>query len=196
MTDPSPALGPKATSVTLEGEDDGFVIEPGYRGESDHQGTTRLVASVPTERLAEVHHALLGALGEPFGVLYRQKVDRQNPRPNGAPPKDFVGLELPRDRVLTALTHAAPLVYHDARCEVWVRGRHGDQVVLDADGVLYAYPDDPAFRDALDAVGLPERQVPIMADRDYVKHWFHASNDPLEDALIAALGLTPIAPRR
>jgi len=189
MTQP---LGPKATSVTQEGAPDDFVIEAGYRGEDDGRGTTRIVASVPTERLASVHAQLVRALGTPVGVLYRQKVDRRDPKPNGAPPRDFIALELPADVVLEALSEAAPLVYHDARCEVWLRGRLGDQVVLDADGVLYCYPDDPAFRDALDACGVPVREVPTMADRDYVKHWFHAENDALEDALVARLGLTEV----
>lgn len=190
------ALTPKATSVTKEGEDDGFVIEPGYRGESDHQGTTRIVASVPTDRLQEVHAALARALGDRLGLLYRQKVDRRDPKPNGSPPRDFIALELPRDAVLEALSEAAPLVYHDARCEVWLRGVYGDQVVLDTDGVLYCYPDDPAFREALDACGLPLRHVPTLAERDYVKHWFHASNDAIEDAFLARLGLTEVPPRR
>lgn len=190
----NPSLGPKATSVTQDGEDDGFVVEAGYRGESDHQGTTRLVVSVPPQDLARVHAALTRALGEPLGLLYRQKVDRRDPKPNGSPPRDFVALELSLRAVLEALTAAAPLVYHDARCEVWLRGRYGDQVVLDTDGVLYCYPDDPAFRDALDACGVPVRQVPTMADRDYVKHWFHAENDALEDAFVARLGLTEIRP--
>lgn len=188
-------LGPKATSVTKEGEPDDFVIEAGYRGEADHQGTTRIVASIPTARLAEVHAAMVGGLVEPLGLLYRQKVNRLDPKPNGAPPRDFVALELTRARLLAALSEAASLVYHDARCEVWIRGRHGDQVVLDTDGVLYAYPDDPTFRDALDNCGIPVRQVPTLTDRDYVKQWYHAENDERERALITALGLSEVPHR-
>lgn len=186
----------KATSVTVEGEEDGFVIEPGYRGEVDPRGSTRLVVSVPREDLPRVHRALLGVLEPPLGLLYRQKIDRRAPRPDGAPPRDFVALELPRGDLLDALEGAETLLYDDARAEIWVRGRHGDQVILDTDALVYAYPDDPAFRDVLTAAGVPVKRVTTMSERDYVKHWFRAQADAQEDALLGALGAAEVPHRK
>lgn len=193
---PRADFGPKATSVTVDGAEDGFVPEAGWEAEMTPRGDTRLVVSVPHGDLPAVHAALIAALSPPLGLLYRQEVDRRNPRPQGAPPRDLVALDLPADRVIAALGEAAPLVYGDARCEVWIRGRMGEQVVLDHDGLIYVYPDDPAFRDAVQAAGVPGRDVVTMAERDYVKHWFHAENDALEDALIASLRLTEVPLRR
>jgi hypothetical protein len=181
--------GPKATSVTAEGDDDGFVVTSGWSAEATPTGDTRIVASVPLDDLPRVHAALIGALDAPLGFLYRQEVDRKNPRPQGAPPRDHVGLELTPDRVLGALERSAPLVYGDARCEVWIRGRRGEQVVLDHDGLLFCYPDDPSFREALAGAGVPAEDVGTMTDRDYVKHWFRAEADALEDELVRSLGL-------
>lgn len=187
---------PKAVSVREDGEPDGFVPDPGFWDERDWGGTTRVVVSVPPERLGEVHRALVAVLGSPLGYLYRQVVDRRTPRPEGAPARDFVALEIPAARVLEALEQAADLVYHDARGEHWIRGPRADQVVLDGDGLLYCYPDDPAFRDVLEGFGLPAQKVETLQERDYVKHWFHAECDALEDALVAGLGLVEVAPQR
>lgn len=188
--------GPRAESVTKEGEDDGFVVLPGWMSEATPDGDTRIVASVPLADLPRVHAALVRVLTEPLGVLYRRKINRRNPGPEGAPPQDFVALQLPRPRVLDALTASAVLVYSDARAEVWVRGAMGEQVVLDEDGLLYCYPDDPSFRDVLAAEGVPAHDVSTMNDRDYVKHWFRAEADAAEDALIATLRLTEVRPRK
>jgi hypothetical protein len=188
--------GPRAQSVTKEGEDDGFVVLPGWMAEGTPGGDTRLVVSVPLHDLPRVHAALLGALEEPLGFMYRRKVDRRNPGPQTAPPKDFVALSLHRDRVLDALSAAAVLAYADARGELWIRGRRGEQVVLDQDGILFCYPDDPSFRDVLAAQGVPADDVETLTDRDYVKHWFRAEADAAEDALIAALRLTEVASRK
>jgi hypothetical protein len=187
---------PKASSVRRDGEADDFRIETGFWREQDPGGTTRLVVSVPPERLAALHGALVGALQAPLGVLYRQAVDRRNPRPQGAPPRDLIALDLPADRVLAALERCAPLVYHDARAEYWLRGALGEQLILDGDGLLYCYPDDPAFRDVLQRTGIREGKVETLQDRDYVKHWFHAECDLLEDRLVADLGLTEVTPRK
>lgn len=191
--EPHPA---KAISVTAEGEPDGFVPAPGWWSERGPQGVTRLVVSAPPDRLAAAHHRLLAVLRSPLGFLYRQVVDRRNPRPQEEPPRDLVALEVPADVLLDALARSSRLVYHDARAEYWVRGADGDQVILDGDGLIYAYPDDPAFRDALDAVGLPEGKVTTLQERDYVKHWFHGEGDSQEDALIGALGLVEVTPQR
>jgi hypothetical protein len=182
--------GPKARSVNREGEDDGFVVEPGWSAQMTPDGQTRLVVSVPVGDLPRVHEALASALAPPLSLLYRQKIDRRAPRPEGSPPRDFVGVDLALDRVLDALRRAALLVYADARCEVWLRGGLGEQLVLDEDGTLYCYPDDPAFRDALAEASVPAEDVATVGDRDYVRHQFHAEADPLEDQLIAGLQLT------
>lgn len=190
-------MGPKAVSVQKDGAEDGFVVHPGWWTEmSPEGGETRLVVSVPAEDLARVHAKLAEALSPPISFLYRQKVNRQEPGPPEAPPRDWVALNLPLDRVVAALAEAAPLVYHDARCEVWLRGHLNEQVVLDHDGVLYCYPDDPAFQDALREAGVPEGHVETVSDRDYVKHWFHAEADACETALVAALRLVEVRPQR
>ena len=58
---------------------------------------------------------------------------------------------------------------------------------LDELGVLYCYPDDPAFREALGA--LPEGREVGMDGRDYVKVRLLAEADPQEASLIEELGL-------
>jgi hypothetical protein len=187
--------GPKTTSVDAQGEPDGFQPPLAYYGEVDPSGMTRLVISSPHEETQALHACLIKVLKPPLGVLYRQMVCRQEPGPEGSPPKDFVALELTSEQVLAALEQAKHLIYHDARCEVWVRGALEEQLVLDEDGVLYAYPDDPAFRDALEERGLPDQQVRTLADVDYPKRWFHGENDALEAQLMEALGLMEVAHR-
>jgi hypothetical protein len=187
---------PRATSTDVAGEPDGFAPEPAWSGEIDPRGGTRIVVSVPAAQLPVVHQRLVAACTPPLGVLWRQVVDRRAPRANGAPPKDHVALDVPFERLLAALRANAGVVYEDARAELWIRGRLNEQVVLDQDGLVYTYPDDPAFRDALDALGIPDRDVPTLARRDYVKHWFHAEHDAQEAAFVAALRLTPVPTRR
>lgn len=193
--------GPKAVSVLETGEPDGWAPEPGWYPEMTPQGETRITVSVGYERLVDVHRGLVEAMEAPLSVLYRQHLDRPaveqgKAPPQGMPPRDFVGVDLPTGRVVAAFEAAADLIYGDARCDVWVRGARHDQVVLDEDGVLYAYPDDPAFRDALTALGLPEHDVDTMRDRDYVKHWFRAECDAIERQLLTQLGLTEVPHRR
>ena len=62
-------------------------------------------------------------------------------------PVTFVAMDLPADRVRAALGERPTLLWADGRHQLWLRGRFGEQVVLDELGVLYCYPDDPAFRD-------------------------------------------------
>ncbi len=184
---------PKAESVTAEGDPDGWVATPGYLLD-DSGGTTRLVVSVPSAFLQSFHREILRVITPPLSFLYRQRVDRKEPKANGAPPRDWLALDLPAEVVLAALEECADLVYHDARCEIWVRGRRGEQVVLDPDGLVFIYPDDPLFRDICTGYGLAEdREIETMGDRDYVKHWFHAENDALEAGLIAGLELQETA---
>lgn len=188
--------GPRASSVTIDGVEDGFVPAPGWLAEATRDGDTRLVISVPHDQLLALLDRLLDTLGGPLGVLYRQKVDRRDPKPQGAPPVDHVGLDLNRERVRSALHANATLVCSDARAEIWLRGPRQEQVVLDQDGLVYCYPDDPAFRDACAALGIPGEDVVTMTDRDYVKHWFRAEADAQEDAFVSSLRLTQVPHRR
>lgn len=187
---------PKSESVDAQGAPDGWPIPAGFLRDLGPGGEAQVVVSVPTAWLGAVHRELVRVLNAPFGLLYRQVVDRRNPGPQGAPPRDFVALELGEAELLSALERYADLVYHDARCEVWVRGSLGDQVILDADGLMYLMPDDPAFEDVLRAAGLSDDLGDTIRDRDYAKHWFHAPNDALEDAWIRELRLTEIAHRK
>ena len=188
--------GPRASSVTKEGEDDGFVPRPGWLSEATPSGETRLVVSVPHDRVADLLDRLLDVLSAPLGVLYRQKIDRRHPRPQGAPPEDWVGLELNRERVRQALRACPVLVAADARAEIWIRGARQEQVILDQDGLVYCYPDDPSFRDALAGLAVPGEDVDTMSDRDYVKHWFRGEADAEEDAFVATLRLTRVPHRK
>ncbi len=187
----------KAESVLQNGDSDDWLPESGFCTEMDDTGSSRLVVSAAPSDLRLAHAALVRALGSRVGVLYRLRVDRLAPEPqgSGAPPRDFVALDLAPDALMTALVDAADLIYGDARCELWLRGTQGEQVILDHDGLMFVYPDSTAFRDALATAGLPEKEVTTMADRDYVKHWFHADCDAVESALFEALNLTEV-PRR
>jgi hypothetical protein len=159
----------------------------------DHTGSTRLIVSVPESELSTVHQRLLQSMQGPVSVLYRQVVDRVDPKPQGSPPRDFLALGLAIDRVSNALVANSDLVYHDARCEVWLRGVLHEQLVIDPDGLLYCYPDDPTFRDALASAGVDESEFETLLERDYVKHVFHAACDGVEQSLIEQLNLTEVA---
>ena len=182
-------LGPKAQSVTKDGQPDGFLVQCGYSVQAESHGSTRLSVVVPFERLQEAHRLLLGAVGGPWSVLYRQLIDRQNPRPEGSPPRDFLALNREPEVVLAALAECNSLIYHDARFELWIRGRRGEQVILDADGLIYMYPDDPLFRDVCATLGIEERLVKTLQNCDYVKQWYHADNDALEAGFVEGLQL-------
>lgn len=184
---------PDGTETT---EPDGWSPSPGYLREMDHSGSTRITVSVPPAFLARVHQDLVRALEPKLGMLYRQLVDRARPRPEGAPPRDFVGLDLEPEAVLAALQTHADLIYHDARSEVWIKGSFREQLVLDADGLIYCYPDDPVFLDVILGHGLPENPGQTIVDRDYAKHWFHAENDQRELTFIRDLRLTEVPHRK
>ncbi len=179
----------KAQSVQPDGTPDGWEPPTAWRSESTEQGQ-RLVISVGWERLADVHLALIAALGTPIGVLYRRKVDRRDPKPEGWPGQDLIALDVPGDRLAPAVSQAADLFYGDARCELWLRGPGGTQLVLDQDGVIYAYPDNAEFRAALHAAQIPDGAEQTLAQRDYVKHWFRADADAQEEAFVQGLNLT------
>jgi hypothetical protein len=105
-------------------------------------------------------------------------------------------LDLDTEAVLAALQTHGGLIYHDARSELWIKGAFKEQVVLDADGLIYCYPDDPVFLDVILGHGLPENPGQTIIERDYAKHWFHAENDAEEQAFIRDLRLTEVAHRK
>lgn len=182
------SLPPKAESVTREGAPDGFTPPLAWQPQVIPGGYTRLVVSAPAERLAEVHRALLRALEGPLRVLYRQLTDRGVGQL--AAPRDWIGVEIGVERLIAALDAAGPLVWHDGRHQLWVKGHGPEQIVLEEIGVIYAYPDDPVWRDALAEIGVPQGRGQTMAERDYVKVNFLAEGDALERQLVQALGLT------
>lgn len=192
MTEPTT----KAQSVTQDGDLDGFVPPTCYYSERDPGGATRLVLSAPVDELRRAHQALVRDCAEPLQVLYRQVVDRRDPKPEGTPSRDFVGLGMSADEVIEAFTAADSLLYRDARCEVWVRDAGGAQVVLDCDGLVFIYPDDISSRTVLDDLGILMERSQTIANRDYVRHAFHASCDAVEDAFIEGLHLTEVAPQK
>ena len=112
----------KATAVTEQGEPTEFQVEPVYFEQQVPDGETRLVVSVPSAMLPKVHRALVDVMEGPMGFLYRQHVDRQSPRSEGAPPRDHVSLGQPKAAVMSALVRFDGLLYRDARGEFWVRG--------------------------------------------------------------------------
>lgn len=179
---------PKAMSVTREGAPDGFSPPLAWSAQVLQGGFTRLVVSAPPERLAEVHLALLGVLEGPLRVLYRQLTDRAEGQLSK--PRDWIAMEIGQERLVAAMREAAALIWSDGRHQLWVKGVGPEQVVLEETGVLYAYPDDPAYREALEAAGVPEARLPTMAERDYVRVSFLPQADAQERALIRSLGLT------
>lgn len=184
--------GPKAESVGPDDVADGFVADVGFTSQTEPGMPTRLLVSVPAEHLERVHRDLIGACEGPIGVLYRQRIDRARPRPEGSPSRDFLALGIDKNALLAALAACRGLVYHDARGDLWLRGRRGEQVILDGDGILYAYPDDLVFRDVCAGDGLEEKPLRTLLDRDRVKQYYRAENDAEEVDFIARLGLTDI----
>jgi hypothetical protein len=179
-------LPAKAASVTREGEPDGWVPPRSYRAQVAPDGTTRLVVSVPPDEVRAVHLRLLEVLGSPVSIRYLRLTDRQTGQL--AKPENHVRMDAPAPVVRSALEANAALVWHDGRHQLWARGAFGEQVVLDELGVLYCYPDDPAFREAL--VDIPLSDAVGMDGRDYVRVGFLSEADAEERALLAALGAT------
>jgi hypothetical protein len=178
-------LTPKATSVTIEGNLDGYLPPRSYRAQVAPDGSTRLVVSVPPAELPAVHRRLLEALGAQLSLRYVRLTDRRTGQlPKG---ENWVRMDLPAGQVLAALDAAPRLVWEDGRHQLWMRGAFGEQVVLDELGVLYCYPDDPAFREALGE--LPLSDALGMDGRDYVKVQFLSEADAEETALLERLNL-------
>ena len=182
----------KAQSVTVHGEPDGFEPAAFFKPEVLQGGYTRLTVSLPPDRLEAVHRALVAAMEHPYELLYQALTDRQSGIQLDKP-LSLVAVEIPRDRLLNILQRYRGLCYHDGRHQLWVRGLMGEQVVLEEIGVIYAYPDDPSFRDALEALGVPEGEGPTLAERDYIKVSFNAAYDAEEEGIIQDLNLVPWA---
>ena len=182
------SLPPKAQSVTQEGAPDGYISPLAYTPQILDGGHTRLMVSAPPEQLERVHRALVQALAPPLKFLYVLQVERggrgQLPRP-----EHYVAVELSQLKVLRALQDYRALAYHDGRAQIWIRSRLNEQIVLEETGVIYIYPDDLLFRDALDGLGVPEQPHESMADRDYVRVNFVAGADREQMQLMHALGL-------
>lgn len=181
-------LPPKAQSVDRAGAPDGYIPPMAYKAQVVPGGFTRLVVSCPPNRLALIHKALVDVLRPPLKFLYVRMTDRQSgqlPKP-----EHYVSVDLPKGRVMDALDDFTKLFHHDGRNQVWVRGADGDQIVLEELGVLYAYPDDLGFRDALDAMGLLDVAHQGMDERDYVKVNFLAEADAEEQRLMRTMALT------
>lgn len=180
-------LLPKARSVTRQGAPDGFVPGTFYTPEVLQGGQTRLSVSMPPERMEVVHRKVVELLQPPLKLLYVQLTDRTQ----GQLPKPIqrVAVELPRDRVLEALSRYRRLLYSDGRHQLWIRGSLGEQVVLEEIGMLYIYPDDFAFRDVLEQHGVPEGQGETLASRDFIRVEFLADADAEEAGLLQDLNL-------
>ena len=180
-------MSPKAESVSADGELDGFKPSPNWRAEVIPGGYTRLEVSLPSDDIQGVHRALVAKLEPPLRVLYVQLTDRLA----GVqldPPRRFVALDVKRDQLDAALSACAPLIYHDGRHQLWVQGRGEDKVILEETGVIYAYPDDPSFRDVLSENDVAEGKAQTMGDRDYVRVNFTAAGDALEGQFRHAIG--------
>jgi len=183
----------KATSVTEAGEPDGFTPPLLYSPQVGPDGTTRLVVSAPGSDLPRIHRLLVESLEAPLGVLWVQLVDRASGQRQEDDPRRWLTLEQQAGAVLSAVDRSPHLLYGDARGQLWIRGALGEQLVLDELGMVYLYPDDPAFRTALESAGVDESSAPTMADRDYVRVEFDAAADPEEQALLQDLSMQPLA---
>jgi hypothetical protein len=166
---------------------DGFIPPMAYHPQILEGGYTRLEISCPPDRLAVLHRKLVEELTGPLKVRYVQMASRksgQNPKP-----VSYVGVEISQNRLQQALAAYTELLYHDGRCQIWVLGSREEQLVLDDIGMIYIYPDDPAFRTVLDELGWKEMGHQSMASRDYVRVNFVREADEQEQSLIQSLGL-------
>jgi len=181
------SMSPKAESVAEDGELDGFVPEPSWAAEVIPGGYTRIEISLPSDRIEAVHRDLVAQLEGPLRILYVQLTDRLAGKQLD-PPRRFVALDVPHEVMGDALTKYRALIYHDGRHQLWIQGRGEDKVILEETGVMYAYPDDPCFRDVLAAHGVPGTKRETMADRDYVRVNFMAECDAMEGQFRQSIG--------
>ena len=177
----------KATSVNQDGTPDGFVPPIAYRVDVSPDGVTRIACSAGPKLLIALD-AVLGAMQGPVGVLWVRQVDRQQGR-QLPKPEHWVAVEKDKAQVSSVMARCRNLLTVDGRGQLWLRGGFTEQVVLDEVGTLYCYPDDPSFRDALEAVGIQEKPHENLEDRDYVRVNFSAMADAEEKLLSQELGL-------
>ena len=161
---------PKAQSVTKQGAADSYVSPMAFRSQVLDGGYTRLEISAPPAKLAIVHQQLAKLLSPPLKLRYVKMTDRQAGQLEK--PESYVAVELSKERIEQTLN------FFD-----------GAQLVLDEIGMIYVYPDDFAFRDALTNLGWVEAQHQTMADQDYVRVNFLTEGDELERSLMQSLGL-------
>lgn len=173
----------KARSVTKEGEPDGWVAPRGFRAQVASDGTTRLVVSAPPDEIPAIHGRLLAALGTPVSVRYVRLTDRVHGQLEK--PESYVRMDMPRAQLEELLAERPALIWRDGRHQLWVRGKFGEQLVLDEIGAIFCYPDDPSFREAMG--DLPETKAVGIDGRDYVKVHFVAEADEQERSLLAML---------
>ena len=185
MTDQSKM--PKAQSVTKEGEDDGYVPPSAYSARVLRGGYTRLDISTPMDKLAILHKELVKTIQFPCKLRYVKMTDRQKGQLEK--PESYVAVEVSRDRMMQALLDFEDLFYYDGRNQLWILGAAKEQIILDELGMLYVYPDDFVFRDALTMLGWPEMKHESMAQRDYVKVNFSAIADEQERSLLNSFGM-------
>ena len=178
---------PKAQSVTKQGAADSYVSPMAFRSQVLDGGYTRLEISAPPAKLAIVHQQLAKLLSPPLKLRYVKMTDRQAGQLEK--PESYVAVELSKERIEQTLNFFDKLFYHDGRNQLWILGIDGAQLVLDEIGMIYVYPDDFAFRDALTNLGWVEAQHQTMADRDYVRVNFLTEGDELERSLMQSLGL-------
>ena len=184
----------KASSVTPEGQADGWSPPHQWLAQASPGGVTRLVVSTRADALKGVFEALVQALAPPLAVRYVQLTERQSETQHEHTRRpSWVAVNLPVEKVLAAFGEAETLLYRDGRHQTWVRGALGEQLILDELGLIYVYPDDVGLRDVLGASGVPEGGAQTMLERDYVRVELHAEADGQEQALIASLGLQPFS---
>jgi hypothetical protein len=186
------SMSPKAESVSQDGELDGFTPEPCWSAEVIPGGYTRLEVSLPNGSIEAVHRALVARLGGPLRVLYVQLTDRIAGSQLD-PPRRFVALDVMPNAMDGVLAEFSALVYHDGRHQLWIQGKGEDKIILEETGVMYAYPDDPAFRDVLANLGVAEGKSETMADRDYVRVNFRSECDAMEGRFRQAIGAVSYA---
>ena len=126
-------------------------------------------------------------MSPPLKIRYVRLTDRQ--KAQHPKPESYVAVELPKERIAQALSMFEKLLYQDGRNQLWLLGLNGEQLILDELGMVYVYPDDFAFRDALENLGWVEANHQSMADRDYVRVNFAAEADEQEESLIQSLGM-------
>ena len=182
------SLLPKAQSVTQQGASDGYVPPMAFRSQILDGGYTRLEISAPPSKLSIVHQQLAKLLSPPLKMRYVKQVERRSGQ-QLPKPESYVAVELSQERVVQSLEFCKDLFYHDGRNEVWLLGIDGAQLILDEIGMIYLYPDDFIFRDALTNLGWVEAEHQTMAERDYVLVNFSAEADAQEQSLIQSLGM-------